>query len=450
MKKQSFKQNKENLNSSKDLTDCLNPIFLSRMKDILEDDYSKFISSLNQPEQKAIYVNENKIDINNFKKATNFSIEQIPYEQAGFYVNEKLGKHPLHCAGAFYVQDASAMFTVNSLKFNGDEMVLDMCAAPGGKSIQIANRLTKGGTLVSNEIVPSRCKILYSNIERMGLKNVIITNDNPQNLALCYANTFDVCLVDAPCSGEGMFRRGEEYIKPWNENLQDMCAARQQEILNCADKCLKVGGKIIYSTCTYSIKENEEVVSSFLKTHNYKLINIQAPFARGINMPETVRIYPHNNRGEGQFVAVLQKMSSNDETTAAGNLKLKQTQFSKEFFKINTNLDIKEYEFNGNVYYVPNIDLLKKGVKYYAIGVFLGEANKIFKPNHFLFSAFGNFFKTKLELSAGEIEKYLKGEDLQPNLADCYGIVSINGCVLGGFKISAGKFKNLYPKGLRI
>lgn len=303
--------------------------------------------------------------------------------------------------------------------------------------------------LVSNEIVASRCKILHSNIERMGLTNVIIANDTPQNLALNYANTFDVCLVDAPCSGEGMFRRGEEYIKAWNENLQDMCAARQLDILNCADACLKVGGKIIYSTCTYSVKENEGVVKEFLNSHkNYTIETISALFARGINLEQAVRLYPHNNRGEGQFVAVLKKQAGNN-LNAKPNLKLKQTNFSKEFFKNYTNLSIDEYEFNGNVYYVPNVELIKKGVNYHSIGVNLGESNKIFKPSHFLFSAFGKHFNTKFNLNQLEAEKYLRGEDLQTEFLDGYGVVLVNNCPLGGFKISSGKFKNLYPKGLR-
>ena len=242
--------------------------FLKRMQNILGRDYEKFLSSLNEREVKSIFVNNNKISVKNFKNVVNFSISPINYEKNGFYVdNEKRGKHPLHHAGAFYIQEPSAMFTVNAYKFRGNEKVLDMCAAPGGKTIQIANRLN-GGVLVSNEINAARCKVLYSNVERMGLKNVIITNDLPKNLAKAYANTFDVCLVDAPCSGEGMFRRGEDVVSEWNENLPKMCSVRQLEILESANKCLKQHGTLIYSTCTYSYEENEGVITEFLKRHN--------------------------------------------------------------------------------------------------------------------------------------------------------------------------------------
>ena len=236
-------------------------VFFDRMKDILGDEFDDFKESLNQPIQKSVYVNQNKIATEDFKKIVDFSLEQIPYEKNGFYVdNEKRGRHPLHHAGAFYMQEPSAMFTVNAIELNGDERVLDMCSAPGGKSIQIANRIPNG-VLVSNEIVKSRAEILFSNIERMGLKNVIISNDSPANIAKAYGNTFDVVLVDAPCSGEGMFRRGEDVVKEWYPEINEKCACRQLEILNEADKTLKQGGKLIYSTCTYSVLENEDVIS---------------------------------------------------------------------------------------------------------------------------------------------------------------------------------------------
>ena len=235
-------------------------VFLERMRKILGDEFEDFVKALNDPIQKSIYINENKISVDKFKELVDFSLEQIPYEKAGFYVDyEKKGRHPLHHAGAFYMQEPSAMFTVNAIKFKGDEKVLDMCAAPGGKSIQIANRIPNG-VLVSNEIVKNRAEILFSNIERMGLKNVIISNDTPENVASAYGDTFDVVVVDAPCSGEGMFRRGEDVTDEWYPEINDMCAKRQLEILNEADKTLKSGGKLIYSTCTYSEIENEGVM----------------------------------------------------------------------------------------------------------------------------------------------------------------------------------------------
>lgn len=429
--------------------------FLNRMKVILGEEYEDFEKSLSFPIQKSIYVNENKIDIEYFKDIVDFSIEQIPYEKAGFYVSgEKFGKHPLHQAGAFYCQEPSAMFTVNSIKFVGNEKVLDMCAAPGGKSIQIANRIPNG-ILLSNEFNRARSEILFSNIERMGLKNVIITNDSSENIAKAYTNTFDVCLVDAPCSGEGMFRRGEDVVKEWNENLPKMCAKRQIEILENANKCLKKDGLLIYSTCTYSLEENEHVVQEFLSKHEYEIVNIEVDLPRGIGVKEAVRLYPHKVRGEGQFVAVMKKLEVSEESYYS-NVKLEKDRLSREFLKKYTSLTDEEidkvYSYSNKVFYIKDKNMIRRGVYYVSSGVKVGEVKNFrFEPHHNLFSAFGDKFNLKLELNYQDkdLASYLKGEVLGVDLKDGYGAMIVSGCPLGGFKISQGKFKNHYPKGLR-
>lgn len=429
----------------------LNDIFLSRMKELLGVDFDKFVESLKNPIEKSIYVNENKISIEEFKKIVDFHIEQIPYEKTGFYVdNVKKGRHPLHHAGAFYMQEPSAMFTINAINFNGDERVLDMCAAPGGKTIQIANRIPNG-VLVSNEFVKARGDILYSNVERMGLKNVIVANDSPQNIAEAYGDCFDVCVVDAPCSGEGMFRRGEDVSSQWNENLSEMCARRQLEILECADKTLKQGGKLIYSTCTYSKTENEDVVKTFLEKHDYEMLNINHPFSRGIGLEESVRLYPHENRGEGQFVAVLLKKAENHNSCYSGQ-KLTNSKITNDFLQSQTNIQAKFVDYKDFSYYTPCEELVKKHVNYVSIGVRLGRVeNKRFEPYHHLFTAFGKNFKINMNLDFNDlrVEKYLRGDTFDADLNDGFGAILINNCPLGGFKISKGKFKNYYPKGLR-
>ena len=433
----------------------VNDKFLSNMKEILGGEYDDFLESLNQPVQKSIFVNQNKISVEQFKRIVDFSVEEIPYEKAGFYVDdEKKGRHPLHHAGAFYMQEPSAMFTVNAHNFNGDEIVLDMCAAPGGKTIQIANKIPNG-VLVSNEFVKSRSEILFSNVERMGLRNVIITNESPENIANAYGNTFDIVLVDAPCSGEGMFRRGDDVTKEWYSEINDVCAKRQMEILKNADICLKKNGILIYSTCTYSPKENEEIVKSFLEINDYELINIDFNLPRGINMPEAVRLYPHKVKGEGQFVAVLRKKQDNFSSCSSG-LKLTNSKFTNEF--LNHNLNVEEgtiknvFEYNNYSYYTPRKELIKKHINYVSIGVRLGkvESNR-FEPHHNLFTAFGNDFKLKIDYDFRDdlIKKYLRGETFDVDLKDGFGAILINNCALGGFKISKGKFKNYYPKGLR-
>jgi len=428
-------------------------IWLNKMNNILGEDFNLFKQSLERPSEKSLLVNENKISVENFQEIIDFPIEKIAYEKAGFYLNqEKYGRHAMHHAGAFYLQEPSAMFTVNAHQFKGDEIVLDMCAAPGGKTIQIANRIPNG-VLVSNEFVASRSQILFSNVERMGLKNVIITNEKPQNLANAYGGCFDVCLVDAPCSGEGMFRKGEDVISFWNENLPQMCAKRQKEILLSADECLKQKGILIYSTCTYSTEENEEIVSWLVDELNYKLINIDVDygFPRGIDMPQVVRLYPHKVRGEGQFIAVLQKNNENLQKNVQ-NLSLKRDKIAEKFFKDTTGIEQELYEFNKYSYCIPNLNLIKRNINYVSLGVKIGENLKTrFEPFHNFFTAFKNEIKIKLDFdyNSPKIQKYLKGETLDVDLPNGYGVISASNCSVGGFKISQGKFKNLYPKGLR-
>ena len=425
--------------------------FLNKMKDLLGEDFEAFDKSLSEPSQKSLYVNQNKISVENFKEIIDFNIEQIPYEKAGFYIDdEKRGRHPLHHAGAFYLQEPSAMFTVNAYNFKGDEKVLDMCAAPGGKTIQIANRIPEG-VLVSNEFVPARSQILFSNVERMGLKNVIITNEKPENLAKAYVNTFDVCLVDAPCSGEGMFRKGDDVISHWNENLPQMCAERQKEILLSADKVLKQNGVLIYSTCTYSIEENEQIVNWLIDELGYQIVNINADLPRGINMPEAVRLYPHKVKGEGQFIAVLIKKTENNAINT-NILRLNRSKMAEKFIFSETAKTYELYEYNNRSYLIPDVSMIKRGINYVSLGVFIGDNLKSrFEPHHNLFTALSDNFKLKLnfDYNSKEIQSYLKGETLQVDLADGYGVISASNCAVGGFKISQGKFKNLYPKGLR-
>ncbi len=428
-----------------------NPRFLDRMSTLLGAEYGDFLSALEKPAEKAIFVNTNKITVEKFKSIVDFSLQTIKYEKSGFYIDgEKLGRHPLHHAGAFYIQEPSAMFTVNAYSFKGDEYVLDMCAAPGGKSIQIANRIPNG-LLVSNEYISKRADILYSNIERMGLKNVIITNDSPENIATAYANTFDVCLVDAPCSGEGMFRRGEDIVNEWTENAPAQCRIRQLDILDKADKALKTGGHLIYSTCTYSLEENESVVKEFIERYNYKLIPINEDFSRGIDLEGAVRLYPHRVKGEGQFVAVLKKCSKN-ELQPCGNLKLKENKLAEKFVLDNTGLEILAYDYRRYAYCVPALSMIKKGINYVSLGVRLGEEkNARLEPNHYLFSAFGAEFKRKIDLPYDSLlaQKYLKGETFSGEISDGYCSILFDSCSIGGGKVCANTIKNHYPKGLR-
>ena len=243
--------------------------FTNNMKTLLGTDFEKYKKSMDEPSVRGLRINTIKTSIENFNAHFNLCVQDIPYEKNGRVLlsQEKLGNLPIHMTGMIYMQEPSSMLPVSTIDYKGDEKVLDLCAAPGGKSTQVASYVTDG-LVVSNEIVTAIAKILFSNIERLGVKNSIILNDTPENISNNMQGFFDVVLVDAPCSGEGMFRKDNETIKEWSFDGILFNQERQLEILNCADKCLKQGGKLIYSTCTFSELEDEDVILKFLENHD--------------------------------------------------------------------------------------------------------------------------------------------------------------------------------------
>ena len=319
--------------------------FCERMKSLLGDQYDAFIAALNEPPVKAFRVNTDKISLGDFEKINEFSSGKIPYVDNGFYLDyEKIGNHPYHHAGLIYVQEPAAMAPAECLQINPDWHVLDMCAAPGGKSTQIKNKLGKNGVLVSNEIVPSRCKILTGNIERLGLQNCVTTCMDTSRLAKNFGNTFDMIMVDAPCSGEGMFRKDENAINEWSLDNVKMCAERQSQILENAVKMLKNGGFIVYATCTFSLDENEMVVDKFLNLHpNFELVRVKKEVenhtADGIkfdgctteNIHFCRRFYPYIAKGEGQFMAVLHNKNTAENLKTFANKEQKIDKIITEF-----------------------------------------------------------------------------------------------------------------------
>ena len=394
---------------------------------------------------------------------------KIPYVENGFYFDyDGIGNHPYHHAGMFYIQEPAAMIPVESIDIEPDWKVLDLCAAPGGKSSQIKNKLGENGVLVSNEIVPSRCKILTGNMERMGFKNVVTTCMHPQKLVKTFPeNYFDMIMVDAPCSGEGMFRKEEIAIDEWTPENVKMCAERQTEILDCAVKMLKDGGYIVYSTCTFSLEENEMMVDSFLEKYpEFELVptteRVTKSTSDGVtfdgckceNIHYTRRCYPHKTKGEGQFVAVLHNIAeSNTERffVPFGKDKLDKTltDFLDDTLVSYNKANVQIY--NGNpVYFTPDFPV-PRGVAF-ACGVTIGEIRKNYiQPHHQFFMAMGKDFKRTINLTAhsDEIKKYLHGEEFNTDCPNGWAVVTVDGCTVGGVKVSNGKAKNHYPKGLR-
>lgn len=442
--------------------------FAERMKFLLGDEYNDYINALKQPPVKGFRVNTQKISIEDFEKINIFSKTKIPYVENGYYLEyEKVGNHPFHHAGLIYVQEPGAMAPAECLEINPDWKILDMCAAPGGKSTQLKNKLSENGILVSNEIIASRCKILTGNIERLGLRNTVTTCMDTSKLAKTFPHTFDMIMVDAPCSGEGMFRKEDIAIDEWSEENVLMCAKRQSEILENAVIALKKGGYIVYATCTFSLEENEMVIDNFLKLHpefeivpvNEKVIEntCDGIFYDGCsceNIHFARRFYPHKSKGEGQFMAVLH----NTEATAPARFKsnISNSKTDKLIFDF---LDdtLTEYEkeyvrmYNGNpVYFSPDFEI--KDGQAFSCGVTIGEIKKNYiLPHHQFFMALGDKFKRKVELDANseEIKKYLHGEEINADCKNGWAVVTVNGCSLGGIKVVNGIGKNHYPKGLR-
>ena len=440
----------------------------TRMKKLLGDDFDKYLNELQNPPVKAFRVNTDKISVEDFEKINIFSTEKIPYVENGYYLNyEKVGNHPYHHAGLIYVQEPAAMAPAECVDIESDWFVLDMCAAPGGKSTQLKNKLGENGVLVSNEIISSRCKILTGNVERLGLKNTVVTCMDTEKLSSRFQNTFDLVMVDAPCSGEGMFRKEEIAISEWSEENVSICAKRSAEILENAVKTLKSGGYIVYATCTFSLEENEMTIDAFLERHpEFELVpvneRVQKYTADGVkfegcrceNIHFARRFYPHIAKGEGQFMAVLHHKGKKMANAFYNAPKPKIDKIITDFLDDTLINYDKNYInlYNGNpIYYNNRLPIADRTA--FCCGVTIGEIRKNYiLPHHQFFMALGDNFKRKIDLSveSAELSKYLHGEEFETNCPNGWAVVTVDGCSVGGVKVSNGRAKNHYPKGLRL
>lgn len=443
--------------------------FAKRMQCLLGEKYNDYLSALEKPPVRAFRVNTEKISLSEFEKINPFTTEKIPYVDNGFYfTDEKIGNHPYHHAGMIYVQEPGAMAPAECVELDPSWCVLDMCSAPGGKSSQLRNKLGSEGILVSNEIIPSRCKILTGNVERLGLRNTVTTCMDSGRIAKVFPETFDMIMVDAPCSGEGMFRKEEIAVSEWSEDNVRLCAERQTEILRNAVKALKNGGFIVYATCTFSLEENEMVIDKFLAEHpDFELVKVKKSVeestcdgikfdgCRCENICYTRRFYPHKSRGEGQFMAVLHSTAA--PFVRGKNAPAKPQKIDKAIIDFLddalTEYDRKNVLMNKDtpVYFTP--DFSTSGATVFSCGVNIGELRKGYiLPHHQFFMAMGNLFKRKVNFSAGspEIMKYLRGEEIDADCPNGWAVVTVDGCAVGGVKVVNGRGKNHYPKGLRL
>lgn len=435
-------------------------------------EHEKFIGALSGEPVRALRVNSIKTEAADFEKNAAFALDKLDFCGGYRFYEEKIGTDPLHHAGAYYVQDPSAMCAVKAAKqyIRPDFAVLDMCAAPGGKSTQIA-ALLEDGFLVSNEIDRKRCAVLRQNTERMGHRRTVVTCAPPQRIAADFPRAFDLVITDAPCSGEGMLRKYGEAAENWSEENVLMCAERQRDILECAEKCVAPGGYLLYSTCTFSLEENEMTVDSFLSRHGgYSVVSadsaVKANTADGINfkgcrfdMSECRRFYPHISQGEGQFICIMKRDCSgsrgafSDKKSAARPIPKNDVKIVDEFLALSISEKCFPFMLRDTV-------MLGEGLPcpeyVLCCGVAAGQVIKgRFEPHHHLFSAYGNSFVKKVELESGspEVQAYLRGESINiGGSADRRGwcAVTIDKCAAGGGKIVGDTLKNHYPKGLRI
>lgn len=417
--------------------------FLERMKIDLKDEFEGFIACYEKEPLNALRVNTLKLTPDEFKGMVDFCGDKVEWCNEAFYYEGKKGNHPSSMAGLFYSQEPSAMLTAELADINEGDYVLDLCAAPGGKSTQIAAKLNGSGILVANEINASRAKILAENIERMGIRNAIVTNMAPESLEKLFPNFFDKIIVDAPCSGEGMFRKDPNAILEWSIEHTESCAKRQLAILLSAEKMLRNGGKLVYSTCTFSKKENEETSEKISKLTELKLIN-------------THKILPHKMRGEGHFAAELIKEGFAERTERKPQ-KLANTDFIEIYRKFeNENLNIKlegEFiSFGDFLYMLPKgIGTLDK-IKCIRAGLMLGEIRKgRFVPSHHLcMSLKKEDFKRTISFNENDIEFYKQGGSVAAISEKGYGAALYRDKFpIGWYKYSDGVAKNHYPKYLR-
>lgn len=457
----------ENINHRNNVSKKLPSDFLTRMKEQIGAEYDAFLESYSSERTYGLRYNPLKLDKESFLNKMPFILREVPWAEEGFYyeASQQPGKSVYHDAGAFYIQEPSAMAAVTALEPKPGKRILDLCAAPGGKSTQIAGRMRGQGLLVSNEIVPSRARILSQNIERMGVANCVVCREEPKKLAEYFPAFFDRVLVDAPCSGEGMFRKDDVAINEWSPENVSMCAARQRDILEHAAQMVCAGGVMVYSTCTFSVEENENVIDAFVKAHpEFRLENAE-------------RLWPHRVEGEGHFVAKLRKAGereregrvyrTNAQELTAGrknnkNGIRKERELCEEFLfeELGLTEDGAErlfekrtlFNFGEALYLIPEQMIPLKGLQVERPGLQLGFCEKDrFKPSHALaLYLHPEEVRNHYELTLEQAECYMRGETfaVESERKGWY-LMSVQGCSVGFGKAAGGQMKNHYPKGLR-
>jgi NOL1/NOP2/sun family putative RNA methylase len=438
-----------------------------------EEEYQEYLKSFEQKNVRGLRVNTLKISPEEFEKISPFSLKKIPWTENGYYYEDDVqpAKHPYYYAGLYYIQEPSAMTPAQLLPVEAGDCVLDVCAAPGGKSTELAAKLKGKGVLVSNDISNSRAKALLKNIELMGVKNAYVVSEIPEKLVAKFAGYFDKILIDAPCSGEGMFRKEPSMVKSWEEHGVEFFEKLQKGIIDSAVKMLKPGGKILYSTCTFSPEEDEGSMKYLLsKNEDFTIERPQKvwhEFAPGhpewVDGPEElkdcIRLWPHKLQGEGHFISLLSKQGEEGrKANFLGKKKFVMPEEAAEFFShVTMELPLENcVQVKEKLFCLPDADIDMKGYRVLRSGLYLGDLKKNrFEPSQSLAMALKiEEYDQTVNFSSDDINvrKYLKGETLEFSDNDATGLflICVDGFPLGWAKANKGKLKNKYHSGWRM
>jgi len=441
--------------------------YITQMRQLLADDFPKFMEIYQQPPIRSLRFNTLKIHDKQLKQIP-FSLQPVPWCKEGYYFQfpkDRPGKHIYHATGLYYIQEASAMSPVEALAPKPGEIVLDLCAAPGGKTTQISTKMEGKGMLFANEIDPKRCRILIENVERIGIRNAIILNETPKRLANRFPQFFDRILVDAPCSGEGMFRKDPDTRKRWSSRLIRKCAELQYHILASAAVMLRPTGRLVYSTCTFNTFENEAVIQSFLANHpEFELIPVPQRdlFQEGYDPKGlTARLWPHQLKGEGHFIAVLQKKDQqlvkdvqyNTQKPLPNQIKQILQSFWNDTFDTPFPIDQPFLLFGHHVYLVPERLPSLKGLKVKRPGLYLGMVKgKRFIPSYALaMTQRATSVKRTVNFSADspDLSYFMQGGTLKTDQEKGWVLITVDSYPLSWAKSADQMLKNHLPKWLR-
>ena len=438
--------------------------FLDNMKLLLKEDFDAYIKSFEEKPLQGLRANTLKIEAKQLQNLLQTSLSKIPWCDSGFYFEEnfRAAKSPYYHAGLYYIQEPSAMSTASVLDIQPHDKVLDLCAAPGGKATQVATKLNKTGLLVANDISTGRCKALIKNIELAGISNAVVTNEAPERLANVFEKFFDKIIIDAPCSGEGMFRKDSDLIKSWSKDAKEKYTFLQRSILQSAADMLSPGGKIVYSTCTFDTSENEQMINWFLENHtDFELLEIaheKYGFQKGIGNENCARLFPHKAKAEGHFLAYLKKKETgsssekkNTKNEAIKNMDL-FSGFADKF--LNKEFEGRFVRHENSLYLTPKELPNLKGLRVMRSGYYLGDfKSNRFEPSQAL--AMGlriHEVKNNLNFSIHDenVIRYLKGESFETENADGWVLVCVDSFPLGFGKIVSGRLKNKYATSWRM